>query len=548
MAESFPHSLALLVFGVSSLLTFHYVQYILGWRARSKGRPLPPGPKALPVIGNFYSAPSTAPWAAYRDMSLQYGDIICMQMPGQRVMVIGSAKAAFELLEKRAANYSDRPISPMIELIGWEWDFGFMPYGPSWRQHRRLFWQHFHPGVISKYQPIQREASYAFLKKLLTNPTELEGHIRHLFASTVLKTVYGIEVADHGDKLIDTIDAAMEGVALGLTPGAFLVEYLPFLRYIPQWFPGAGFQKPLARWYQASHEMVDLPFQEAKTVMTRGDPTSSIVGTILSGASSTGADEELTKNVAAIAYAGGADTTMSTFQTFFLAMSLHPEVQARARADLLAVVGPERLPDLTDRDDLPYIDAIVKECLRWQNATPLGLPHAVVEDDEYDGYFIPAGTVTFPNTWAILHDPEEYPEPDDFVPERFMKDGKLNRDVRDPATVAFGFGRRYGRSPSMIRHGLSSLTTDAVVVLPLRICPGRHFADATLFLNVSRVLHVFNIGPPLDEHGRPVVVKPKMKDGFLSYPEDCRCTIKPLSANAETLILNADLEDTGIDI
>ena len=82
-------------------------------------------------------------------------------------------------------------------------------------------------------------------------------------------------------------------------------------------------------------------------------------------------------------------------------MSLHPDAQARARAELLSVVGPERLPDMADRDALPFIDAIIKECLRWQNATPLGLPHAVVEDDEYDGYFIPAGTVTFPNAWCV---------------------------------------------------------------------------------------------------------------------------------------------------
>ncbi|KAI8994236.1 CyP450 monooxygenase [Trametes punicea] len=482
-----------------------------GWKARSRGHPLPPGPKSLPIVGNLFSVPKARPWEAYRDMSLQYGDIVSMQLLGQRIMIIGSGKAAFELLEKRSANFSDRPVSPMIELIGWEWDFGFMPYGSLWRQHRRLFWQHFQPGAIPKYYQIQREASIKFLRKLLTSPAQLEGHIRYALASSILKAVYGIEVAEHGDKIVETVDLAMEGVALGLTPGAFLVEYLPFLRHVPAWVPGAGFQKRLARWRNASHAMLDLPFEEAKRALKQG-ATPSIVATILSAAPSSGVDEQLTKNVAAIAYAGGADTTSSTFQTFFLAMSLYPEVQTRARAELVAFIGPDRLPDLSDRNALPYIDAIIKECLRWQNATPLGLPHAVVEDDEYDGYFIPAGTVTFPNTWAILHDPNEYPEPDSFLPERFIKDGRLNPDVRDPATVAFGFGRR--------------------------ICPGRYFADATLFLNVARVLHVFEIGPPLDTDGRPVRIEPKMKDGFLSYPEDCRCTIKPLSAKAEALIMS----------
>ena len=83
-------------------------------------------------------------------------------------------------------------------------------------------------------------------------------------------------------------------------------------------------------------------------------------------------------------------------------MSLYPEVREKAQADLATVVGPDRLPEHSDPAELPYIEAIIKECLRWQNAVPLGIPHSVVEDDEYDGYFIPAGTVVLPNAWQVL--------------------------------------------------------------------------------------------------------------------------------------------------
>ena len=82
-------------------------------------------------------------------------------------------------------------------------------------------------------------------------------------------------------------------------------------------------------------------------------------------------------------------------------MSLHRDVVKKAQAELNSVVGPNRLPEHSDRDNLPYVNAIIKECLRWQNAVPLCIPHAVVEDDEYDGYFIPAGTVVFPNAWQV---------------------------------------------------------------------------------------------------------------------------------------------------
>ena len=85
----------------------------------------------------------------------------------------------------------------------------------------------------------------------------------------------------------------------------------------------------------------------------------------------------------------------------FLGVSLHPEVLRKAHAELDAVVGPHRLPDFGDRDSLPYINAIIKESLRWHSALPIGLPHANVTDDEFRGYFIPAGTILIANTWYV---------------------------------------------------------------------------------------------------------------------------------------------------
>ena len=86
--------------------------------------------------------------------------------------------------------------------------------------------------------------------------------------------------------------------------------------------------------------------------------------------------------------------------SFFMAMATHPEVQAKAQAELDAVVGPERLPEHSDRTSLPYINAIVKEAYRWQNVVPLGVVHRCMEDDVYNGYTIPKGTLVFPNVWC----------------------------------------------------------------------------------------------------------------------------------------------------
>lgn len=93
----------------------------------------------------------------------------------------------------------------------------------------------------------------------------------------------------------------------------------------------------------------------------------------------------------------------STLQFFFQAMSLFPEAQKKAQAELDRVVGPHRLPDHSDKASLPYVNALLKETLRWQNVVPMSLPHYTVEDIEYRGYFIPKGTILSPQTWCVLN-------------------------------------------------------------------------------------------------------------------------------------------------
>ena len=129
-------------------------------------------------------------------------------------------------------------------------------------------------------------------------------------------------------------------------------------------------------------------------------------------------------------------------QTFFLVMALNPRVVAKAQEELDRVVGKERLPDFSDKDDLPYIDALVKELLRWGPPLPISVPVKAAQDDIYREYSIPAGTTVIENIWAVFRDPAIYPDPEAFNPDRFLKDGKLNPLVYNPEERVFGSGRR----------------------------------------------------------------------------------------------------------
>jgi cytochrome P450 len=74
-------------------------------------------------------------------------------------------------------------------------------------------------------------------------------------------------------------------------------------------------------------------------------------------------------------------------------MMLNPSVFQKARAELDRVVGQGRLPSLSDRPSLRYIDFIVEETTRWRPLSPIGIPHKSLKDDIYNGMFIPKGYV-----------------------------------------------------------------------------------------------------------------------------------------------------------
>lgn len=72
-------------------------------------------------------------------------------------------------------------------------------------------------------------------------------------------------------------------------------------------------------------------------------------------------------------------------------MTAHPEIFAKAQGEVDRVVGTDRLPTFEDRPELPYLECILREVYRWNPASTTGVSHRLIQDDEYNGYHIPAG-------------------------------------------------------------------------------------------------------------------------------------------------------------
>ena len=83
-------------------------------------------------------------------------------------------------------------------------------------------------------------------------------------------------------------------------------------------------------------------------------------------------------------------------------MAAFPEFQRKAQEEIGRVVGRDRMPTASDRKNLPYVEAVLKEVLRWHTVGPMGLPHTTTEDDVYNGYFIPKDSVVLVNIEYVL--------------------------------------------------------------------------------------------------------------------------------------------------
>ncbi|TCD61765.1 hypothetical protein EIP91_007967 [Steccherinum ochraceum] len=465
----------------------------LRFKRNPRQLPYPPGPPRRFLLGNLADIPTKGyEWLAYAKLAEKYGDVMYFKAIGKSILSINSYAVANDLLEKKGAIYSDRPRLPMLkEVIGWTWNLVVQSYSEGFAVHRRIVQQRFQAHIVAKeYRPIMALEVRILLFNLHNRPDAFLRHVKRMAAAVIMMISYGHRVTSDQDEYVRLAEKVRE-TASG-APGSVLVDFMPILKYIPSWFPGAGFKRKAMVVRQLSAAMRDRPYAEIQARLNAGTAIPSLVSSLIEENMSgeNVIDEQVIKNVGGVIYAAGADTTVTALTNFFLAMALHPAVQERAQEELDRVVGSKRLPEFADRSDLPFVSAVVKETLRWKPVTPLGVVHCLTEDDEYRGTYIPKRTVVVPNIAAMLHDENDYTRPADFDPVRFLSvDG--TSPAPDPARAAFGFGRR--------------------------VCPGRFFADDQLFITIASVLQVFNIIRPVDASGHPVELKVDWASGIVAF-------------------------------
>lgn len=320
----------------------------------------------------------------------------------------------------------------------------------------------------------------------------------------------------------------MANVSTAFIPLAWAVDILPALKYMPEWLPGGSFHKTARLWKRVHKAVINIPYDFVMERVKNGTNKSNYVSRNMEEAAAAAATKtaqgykeppvraeevDAIKASAAAIYAGGSDTTVATLTSFVLAMIKFPHVQREAQREIDALTGGDRLPGFADREKLPYVDAIVKEALRWFPITAMGTAHAVSDDTTVAGYHVPKGAYLLPATWWLLHDPKVYPDPEAFDPTRFL----APRDEPHPSIATFGFGRR--------------------------MCPGRHLADTSLFLTIAQLLATFDVSRALDPNGQPMAEPSVEREpGMIGRPVAFPYRIVPRSPKHADLIRRTQLD------
>ncbi|KIK42207.1 hypothetical protein CY34DRAFT_83942 [Suillus luteus UH-Slu-Lm8-n1] len=439
----------------------------------SKRGLLPPSPPTWRLLGHFlplrYSFLTIAGWID------EYGPLITIRSGTKKIIIIGRHKAAVEIMERQGGLLSDRPrMIAAGEILSGGQSIGFIN-GDKLRRMRRVLHTHLQPKAAEAYQPLQMSHAKHTVLDILNDPHNFHTHAVTYSAATILKIAYGKNTPTSAtDPEVRDVRHLMKYFRIVLHPGAYLVESIPWLKYLP-WYG-----QDLKQQFKKSRELYLNQLNHVRQQLQSDVDAGPSFARYMLEHDHLGYLTETEKAFLAGGLFGAAsDSTAVAICTVLIAAACFPEEQAKVQAEIDTVIGRHRAPTFADQQSLPYLEAFILEAMRWRPLATnvLQTIHRPKVDLTHwqENYHIPAGTTVYGNHWSISRDPEVYPDPDAFKPQRWINDEGHIRD--DLKFFVFGFGRR--------------------------VCPGLHIANRSMFINSLLIFWAFQLildpTKPLDD-------------------------------------------------
>ncbi|KAJ4293069.1 hypothetical protein N0V90_008351 [Kalmusia sp. IMI 367209] len=423
--------------------------------------------RRYPWIGSVPDVPEKNGFIRFADWGKEYGPIYQVNLAGSNHVWISSDQIAKDLLSKKGAIYSDRPHIPGL-IDDNRTSAQYLPLlskNEGWMRQRKfanVIMRETEKAVFHRYPEIEAKR---MLVELLEDPGRYHHALESFIARVTCRLAWGRSEAS------EELKQRARELLIGVSPTGAFGNKLPFVMTLPDWLsPAKAWERRRARTERAFFEI--MQHEVEKDTLEKKAP-QSWMKTFLDNRSKWGFQYDL-EGAYAVGMHGiaGALTIAAPLQTFCLAMCFYPQYLGILQEELDRVCG-SRLPIAEDRPNLPFLRAVIRECLRWRPPVPTGIPHELTQDDEYNGYFIPKGSVIHPLEWAISRDPAMFPDPETFNPSRWVEPGWPT--YQEPLTQfptiincsQFGYGRR--------------------------LCQGQTVADEDLLIGIGSIAWMFDI-------------------------------------------------------
>ncbi|KAK8947529.1 Cytochrome P450 77A4 [Platanthera guangdongensis] len=438
---------------------------------RKKGRRsnklnLPPGPRGWPIVGNLFQvALSGKQFIHYvRELVPLYGPIFTLYMGTRTLIVVTSAELAHEALIEKGQLFASRPAENPTRTIfsSNKFTVNSAVYGAEWRSLRRNMVS----GMLSsarlkEFYATRSNAMDRFIDRIRVESAENGGgavwvlrNARFAVFCILIAMCFGVDLEEED---IVSIDAVMKKVLITLTPR--MDDYLPLLQ------PFFSKQRALALDVRREQIETIVPLiKRRRAILTNPNEhraslqfsyLDSLLDLRVDGRKSTPTDTELV-TLCSEFINGGTDTTATAIEWGIARLIENPSIQSRLHEEISSIAGEARAANEKDIDQMPYLQAFVKELLRKHPPTYFSLTHAAVETAKLGGYDIPANANLEIYLPTISEDPRLWSEPEVFKPERFLTGGE-NADITGVTAVKmipFGAGRRIcpGASDGYVAH------------------------------------------------------------------------------------------------
>lgn len=427
------------------------------WQPRvPKGLKSPPGPWGWPLIGHALTL-RKSPHLALSRLSQRYGDVLEIRIGCTPVLVLSGLDTVRRALVQQGDDFKGRPDLYSFTLISDGQSMTFNPdSGPIWAARRRLAQNALKSFSIAS-DPASSSSCYLEehvskeAEVLISKFQELMAGVGHFdpyryvvvsVANVICAMCFG-QRYDHDDQeLLSIVDLNNEFGEMAASGN--LTDFFPILRYLPN--PALSNFKDLNKKF---YTFMKKKVKEHYKMFEKGhirDITDSLIEhcqdkKLDENANIQLSDEKIV-NVVMDLFGAGFDTVTTAISWSLLYLVTSPSVQKKIQEELDTVIGRARRPRLSDRSQLPYMEAFILETFRHSSFVPFAIPHSTTRDTNLSGFYIPKGRCVFVNQWQINHDQKLWDDPSEFRPERFLTpNGTINKALSEQVTL-FGLGKR----------------------------------------------------------------------------------------------------------